>query len=123
MDILGNQVHPVVQMFPNNDAVFQDSSSPTRTARSVQSWFEQHEDAHQHLPRPAQSPDILEPLWSVLESGMRSRFPPPSSLKALQDALNEVLCNIALQTVHNLYQPVPRRIQAILQANGGPTPY
>jgi len=24
MDILGNQMHPVVQMFPNNDAVFQD---------------------------------------------------------------------------------------------------
>jgi len=33
MDILGNQVHPMVQMFPNNDAVFQDDSSPIRTAR------------------------------------------------------------------------------------------
>jgi hypothetical protein len=28
MDILGNQVHPMVWMFPNNDAVFQDGSSP-----------------------------------------------------------------------------------------------
>jgi hypothetical protein len=27
-DSLGSQVHPVVQMFPNNDAVFQDDSSP-----------------------------------------------------------------------------------------------
>jgi len=48
------------------------------TARCVHSWFEEHEDALQHLPWPA-SPDlnIIQPLWSVLESGVRSRFPPP----------------------------------------------
>jgi len=33
MDILGNQVHPMVQMFPNNDAVFQDDILPIHTAR------------------------------------------------------------------------------------------
>ena len=50
VDILDNQIHPVVQkLFPNNDAVFQDDSSPINTARSVQSWFEEHEDALQHL--------------------------------------------------------------------------
>jgi hypothetical protein len=54
---------------------------------------------------------------------VRSRFPPPPSLKQLKDVLNEVLCNIALETVHNLYQSMPRRIQAVLQANGDPTPY
>jgi len=77
MDILDNQVHPMVQMlFPNNDAVFQDISLPIHTARCVQSWFEKHEDALQHLPWPAQSPDIniIKPLWSVLESRVRSRF-------------------------------------------------
>ena len=34
MDILGNQMHPMVQMlYPNNDAVFQDDSSPIHTAK------------------------------------------------------------------------------------------
>jgi hypothetical protein len=30
-----------------------------------QSWFEEHEDELQHLPWPAQSPDltIIEPIW------------------------------------------------------------
>ena len=85
VDILGDGVHPVVQMFPDTDAVFQDNS-PIHTARSVQSWFEKHEDAH-HLPWPAHSPDLnpLEPLWPVLESRVRSEFPPPSSLKQLED--------------------------------------
>jgi len=78
MDIVGNQVHPVVQMlFPYIDAVFQDDSWHIHTARSVQSWLEQHEDALQHLPWPAQSSDLntIEPLWSVLESRVRSRLP------------------------------------------------
>ena len=63
MDIFGNQVHPVVQMlFRNIDSIFQDDSS-MHTARSVQSWFVDHEDAL-HLSWPAQLPDlyIFEPL-------------------------------------------------------------
>ena len=89
------------------------------------SWFGQHEDALQHLPRPAQSPglNIMEPMWSALESELRSRFPPPPSLKQLEDVLNDMLCNIPLQTVHNLCQSIPKRIQAVLRANGGPIPY
>lgn len=79
LDILSNQVHPVVQvLFPNNDVVFQDDNSPIYTARSVQSWLEEHEDALQHLPWPAQSPhlNVIKPLRSVLESTVRSIFPP-----------------------------------------------
>jgi len=46
VDILGNHLRPVVQMFlPNNDTVFQDDIPPMHTARSVHSWFEEHEDA------------------------------------------------------------------------------
>ena len=58
---------------------------------TVQSWFELHEDALQHLPWTAQSPDlhIIEPLWSVLESRVRSGLPPPSSLKQPEDVLHK----------------------------------
>ena len=105
VDILGYQVRLVVQMFlPNNDAIFQDDIPLMHTARSVQSWFEEHEDALQHLLWPAQSPhlNIIEPLWSVSESRVRSRFPPPTSLKRLEDVLLEEGYNIPLQTIQNL---------------------
>jgi hypothetical protein len=63
MNSLGRQVHPVVQvLFRNNDAIFQDNDTLIRT---VQSWFEEHEDALQLLLWLAQSPNlnIIKSLW------------------------------------------------------------
>jgi hypothetical protein len=64
---------------------------PKHTARSVKSWFEELEDVRQLLPWPAQSTDlnVIELLLSVLESRIRSRFSPPSSLKQLEDVLHK----------------------------------
>jgi hypothetical protein len=79
----------------------------------------------QHLTWPAQSPDleVIEPLWSVLESTVRSRYPPPSSLKQLKDVLHEVWYSIALENIQSLYESILIRVQTVLQANDGPTPY
>jgi hypothetical protein len=63
---------------------------PKHTARIVQAWFEENEHALWHLPWPAKSSDlsIIEPLWSILESRVGSRFPPPSSLKRLESVFS-----------------------------------
>ena len=105
VDILGSQVHPMVQMFPKSAAIFKNDSSPIHKSRSVQFWFEEHEDVLKHFPWPTQSPDlnIIEPLWSVLDSGVRSRFPSPSSLKQLDDVLHVERYSIPLETIQNLY--------------------
>jgi hypothetical protein len=124
VDSLGNQEHPMVQiLFPNNDTIFPNDFSAILTARCVQSWFEEHENSLQHLC-PAQSRDlnITEQLWSVLDSREISRFPPPSFFKQL-DVLHGKRHNITLETVQNLRESIPRRMQAVSQANGGPTPY
>jgi hypothetical protein len=76
VDRLDNQVYPMIQtLFPNSDTVFQDDSAPIHTARTVQSWFEEHEGELQHLLWLAYSPDlnITQPLCSVLETRMRKK--------------------------------------------------
>jgi len=84
-------------------------------AISVQSRFEENED---ELHWPAQLPDlnIIKSLWPVLESRVRIRFPPPSSLKQLEDILLEEWYSITIETIQNLHESFPRRIQAVLQA-------
>jgi hypothetical protein len=67
--------------------------------------FEEYEGELQHLRWPAQLPDlsIIEPLWSVLETRVRNKFLPPTSLKQLEDVLQEEWYIILLEAVQNLY--------------------
>jgi hypothetical protein len=84
VDRLGNQLHSMIQtLFSNNDAVLQDDNAPIHTAGTVQSWYKEPQDELQHLPLPGQSPvlNITKPLWSVLETRVRNRFPTPTFVK------------------------------------------
>jgi hypothetical protein len=80
---------------------------PINTAETVQSWFQEHKGKLQHLPWPAQSPDlnITEPLWSVLEARVRTRFPASTSLKKLEDVLQEEWYKISIETVQTCTVP------------------
>ncbi|PNF27169.1 hypothetical protein B7P43_G07844 [Cryptotermes secundus] len=83
--VLGNQVHPMVQTLFPNDAIYQANNACVQIAHIVQDWFSENEDEVSCLPWPPQSPDIniIEPLWSVLESNLCARYPPPSSITEL----------------------------------------
>jgi hypothetical protein len=54
---------------------------------------------------------------------VRNRFPPPTSLKPLDDVLQEEWYEIPLETVQNLYESIPRRTAAVLKAKDGPASY
>jgi hypothetical protein len=78
VDGLDNQVHPIIlPLFSNNDAVFQDDNAPTHShgLKSVQVNFTIFPSQH------TQDFNIIDPLWSVLETGVRNRFPSPTCLK------------------------------------------
>ncbi|GFX15824.1 transposable element Tcb2 transposase [Trichonephila clavipes] len=92
VNILGDQVHPFVQtLFPGECPLYQDDNAPIHTAKIAQEWFVEHEGEVGHLDWPPQSPDlnIIEHLWGYLESKLRARFPPPSTISALETALHE----------------------------------
>jgi hypothetical protein len=70
---------------------------------TIKLWFKEHEGELQHFPWPAQSSNlnITEPLWSVLETRLRNRFPPPISLKQLENVLQEEWYKIPPETVRS----------------------
>jgi len=105
---------------PNNDVIFQYDNSPIHTVLVRRAWR-----CTSSFPWPAQLPDlnIVEQMWSVLESRVRGRFSPPSSLQQLEDVLHEQWYSISLETVQSLYESIPRMIQAALLVNGCPNPY
>jgi hypothetical protein len=67
--------------------------------------------------------DITVPLWSVLETRVRNRFPPPTTQKQLECVLKEEWYKIPPETVQNLYESIPRRTAAVLKAKGDAAPY
>jgi hypothetical protein len=78
-------------LLPNKNALFQEDNAPIHTAGTVQSWFEEHEYELQHLLWSAQPSDLntTEPLWSVLETRVRNRFPLPTSLRNMNMFFNK----------------------------------
>jgi hypothetical protein len=58
-----------------------------------------------------------------LETKLRNRFLPPTSLKQLEDVLQEEWYKIPIKAIQNLYEFIPREIAAVLKAKGGPTSY
>jgi hypothetical protein len=48
---------------------------------------------------------------------VKNRLPPPTFLKQLEEALQELWCKIPLDTVHNLYESIPSRTAAALSEN------
>jgi transposase len=74
---------------------------------------------------PSNSPDLnpIENLWHILRSNIRKRKRQPRNKKELIDALQEEWKKLDIQIVNNLIDSMPRRMQAVLDAEGGPTHY
>jgi transposase len=110
-------------MFPRKNGIFQQDNAPVHTARVAQGVLA--EAKVRTLTWPAYSPDLnpIENLWSVMQENLRKRTPPPSSLGQLRRMVQEEWDALPENLLHNLVESMPRRVNAVIEANGGPTPY
>lgn len=121
-NILQRHMFPsATRLFEGKEWIFQQDNDPKHTAHIIRNYLRNKNVIK--LDWPAQSPDlnIIENLWAIFDKRLASRNPQN------EDQLFNVLCKawskIPMKIIHSLIESMPRRCQAVIDANGYPTKY
>ena len=99
----------------------QQLSAPVHNSRSIKAWLDNF--GVEELDWPPQSPDPhpIGHLWD--EQERRARPSRPTSVSDLTNALLDEWAKIHTDTLKYLVESLPRRVEAVIAAKGGPTSY
>ncbi len=91
----------------------------------ISDWFLELENEFTLLKWLPQSPDLnpIEHLWDVVEREICIVDVQPTNLQQLRDAIMSIWTKISEDSFQHLVESMPRRINAVLKAKGGPTRY
>lgn len=121
-EILNEYAGPYLANMDDGSMLMHDNARP-HTARVVQEYIQ--EVGISVMAWPSRSPDLnpIEHAWDELGRVVRSRRPPPITLRALKEALIEEWENIPQHRLRNLVFSMPNRMEAVIRARGGNTSY
>ncbi len=105
-------------MLLSADLIFQQDLAPAHTAKGTKSWFNDH--GVTVLDWPANSPDLnpIENLWGIVKRKMRDTR--PNNADDLKAAIKATWASITPEQCHRVIASMPRRIDAVIHAKGGP---
>lgn len=101
--------------------IFQQDNDPKHTSKKAQLFFKKSKV--NVMEWPPQSPDLnpIEHLWGTLKRAVYSS--PSSSINQLKVKVQEEWDLIDPGVTEALVNSMPRRLQAVIEANGGSTKY
>jgi hypothetical protein len=125
--VLQDYLIPIVsEFFGNRPWIFQQDNANGHTANEVADFF--HDNKIEVLEWPARSPDlnIIEHMWHYLMERIRQQSPASSRedlwLNA-QSVMDFMWSDEMTQKINDLYESLPNRMQAFIDARGGYTRY
>jgi len=103
-------------------AVMEDGA-PIHRSKAAKDFSSAH-----HLevfPHPAQSPDInpIEHVWHRLKTRINGLLDIPRNLDEMWVAIQEEWKKIEVEFINTLVESMPNRVEAVMEAKGGPTKY
>jgi transposase len=133
-DLLESCLLPVLQRVQDTigDPIFMQDNAPVHTAHHVINWLD--ESNVQVMDWPPYSPDLnpIEHVWVRLKEGLQRRYPDiaetPGSPETVRKRLAEVLPEIWEKDIEGdflerLWESMPRRVAAVIEAKGWYTKY
>lgn len=131
LDILKEVALPWCEEFfpPDEDGIhdymFQQDKDPKHTSKLVMRWMKKNMNKIHDDPKdwPAQSPDLnpIENLWAYLDFKTKDRV--CNTEDELHQVLEEAWRNLPVDYLRTLALSMPHRLEAVLDARGGPTKY
>jgi len=102
---------------------FQQDNDPKHTSKLATTWFEDNNIIVIHWP--AQSPDLnpIEHLWFYVKRKLQEYEIPPKGVHELWERVAKEWNEIPSEVCQRLIESMPRRVAAVIKANGGHTKY
>lgn len=106
----------------NNDLILMEDGAPVHRSQLSSKWREK--EGIVKLKWPAQSPDLnpIENLWSIMKSEISTKHP-IKNLDSMKANVLEAWESVPTEKLEHLAASMPERIQAVITAKGGSTPW
>ena len=127
-NILKKAIPKLAAIFQENevdDWRFQQDGDSKHTSKLVQEWLKQNcPNFIDKESWPANSPDlnIIENVWALMDAELAKRN--IRTYRGLKAAIRKIWSEkVTVEYIRSLYDSVPRRFQAVIDADGYPTKY
>jgi len=122
LEVLHDYVRPSFVWYGMHPAksIFQQDNSRVHTAKAVRKWFDKQKFTV--LKWPPNSPDlnIIEYVWAYIKQKLARNPVAPKDIKQLWKRVERIWRRLPRKYLEQLYESMPRRIEALFKSKGGP---
>lgn len=121
-EVLEAHVVPYMGLIGESFTLMQDNARP-HAAAQVRQYCE--EFGIRTMNWPARSPDLnpIEHVWDSLKKAVYARNPMPTTVAALRTSISQEWNNIPQDRLITLIRSMRNRLESVIRARGGNTPY